>query len=171
MMPALRIPAADLRSYLNRYNYEADSALAHLRPAAANQGHLTRNQLHELAFWKSKRPASLVHENDEVFVKEITAFVFRAKHEYSRIGALALLAGVQYPTASVILHFCVDDTYPILDYRAIWSLGLDQPTLYTPEYWVEYVVVCRSLAKQHGMSVREFDKALWQFSSENQPSR
>jgi|GEM_PF-4284513 len=63
--------------------------------------------------------------NPEEFVREITTFCFSAAYEESKIGSLILLKGVQYPTASVILHFCVSDTYPILDFRAVWSLGME----------------------------------------------
>jgi thermostable 8-oxoguanine DNA glycosylase len=168
MKASLRIPPSEVRAYCERYDYEADPKLAHVREAAKQQRYITRSQLHEIARWKSKRRAKLVEKNDEGFVREVTEFAFRAAHEHSRIGALVLLSGVQYPTASVVLHFCADDTYPILDFRAIWSLGLNQPSVYTPEYWVEYIGICRSLAKEHGLSVREFDMALWQYSRENQ---
>lgn len=168
MQPVLRIPIEQIRSYIERYDYEADPKLAHIREAAKVQGHLTRNQLHEVALWKSRRRAALVMDNEENFVREITEFAFRAKHEQSRIGSLVLLAGVQYPTASVVLHFCVDETYPILDFRAIWSLGLKQPTVYTPQYWINYTRVCRSLAAEHRLTVRQLDMALWQYSREHQ---
>ncbi len=36
---------------------------------------------------------------------------------------LRFLDGVEWPTASTILHFCGARPYPILDYRALWSLG------------------------------------------------
>lgn len=168
MEPVLRIPPNDIRAYIQRYDYEADSRLAHIREAAKDQRYITRSQLHEVALWKSKRRATLVNENEESFVREITEFAFQAMHEHSRIGALVLLAGVHYPTASVILHFCLDASYPILDVRAIWSLGLKKPSAYTPEYWVRYTGICRSLAKEHNLTVREFDKALWQYSREHQ---
>lgn|SRR5574340_131078 len=168
MRPALRIPEKQLREYQRRYDYAADPKLDHIRTAAASQRYLTVKQLHEIALWKSKRRAALTKNNPEGFVREITSFAFAAKHEESRIGALVLLQGVQYPTASVILHFCVDATYPILDFRAIWSLGMQRPAIYTPEYWVKYVEICRSLAGKHGMSVRELDMALWQYSKEHQ---
>ena len=168
MRTSLRIPTQELPACWKRYDYAADPDLSDVGRAAKIQGFLTREQLHEVALWKSRRRAALVNENDEGFVREVTEFAFRAKHEHSRIGSLVLLAGIHYPTASVILHFCVDDTYPILDFRAIWSLGLKQPSVYTPEYWVEYTETCRTLAKQFGLSVRQFDMALWQYSRENQ---
>ena len=88
--------------------------------------------------------------------------------EESKIGALVLLKGVQFPTASVILHFCVDRTYPILDFRALWSLGIEKPATYTVEDWVSYTKVCREMANKNAMTVRELDMALWQYSKEHQ---
>ena len=164
----LRIPPDELRKYAEQYDYGADPNLSHLEDAAKRQGHLTRDQLHELALWKSRRRARLVLANDESFVREVTAFAFSANHEYSRIGALSLLKGVQFPTASVVLHFCVDRSYPILDFRTIWSLGLDKPPFYTPEYWCAYTALCRSLSAEHGLTIRELDMALWQYSRTHQ---
>ncbi len=164
----LRIPLGQLRLYQQRYDYAAAPKLEHIRPQVKAQGFLTVAQLHELASWKSKRRAELATKNSEEFVREITSFAFSSTFEQSRIGSLVLLSGVQFPTASVILHFCVDDTYPILDFRAIWSLGLEKPAVYSPEYWIKYTNVCRSLAVKHNLSVREFDMALWQFSKEHQ---
>lgn len=164
----LRVPLEELRTYRDRYDYEADPNLEHVRRAAQEQRYLTRDQLHEVARWKSKRRSALVKENEEAFVREVTTFSFAATFEQSRIGSLALLSGVQYPTASIVLHFCVDVTYPILDFRAIWSLGLKQPSVYTPEYWIDYTETCRSLATANGLSIRELDMALWQYSREHQ---
>lgn len=168
MINSLRIPPNEIRSYQQRYDYTADPKLEHIRPLAKSQGYLTVCQLHELVLWKSRRRAALAKENSGAFVKEITSFAFTANFEESKIGLLVLLSGVQFPTASVILHFCVDDTYPILDFRAIWSLGLEKPAAYSPEYWVKYTRACRSLAAKHGLTVRELDMALWQFSKEHQ---
>ena len=70
--------------------------------------------------------------------------------------------------SSVILHFCVDQSYPILDFRAIWSLGIKKPSQYTVAFWKEYVQICRAVAAKHRLTVRELDMALWQYSSEHQ---
>lgn len=168
MRHKLRIPPKELRSYQQRYDYNADSKLEPISSLAKSQGYLTVDQLYVLARWKSMRRAELARENPEAFVCEVTLFSFSANFEQSRIGSLVLLRGVQFPTASVILHFCVDSTYPILDFRAIWSLGLEKPSVYTHDYWVNYTGVCRKLADEHGLTVRELDMALWQFSKENQ---
>lgn len=86
----------------------------------------------------------------------------------ARIEALNLLDGVAWPTASVILHLFHSDPYPILDYRALWSLSLEQPTQYNFPFWWGYVEFCRGIAESANVDMRTLDKALWQYSKENQ---
>ena len=88
--------------------------------------------------------------------------------ERLRIGALRCLSGVEWPTASVLLHLAHKEHYPILDFRALWSLGFDKPPAYTFDFWKKYVQTCRRLAKQQGVDMRTLDRALWQYSKENQ---
>jgi thermostable 8-oxoguanine DNA glycosylase len=167
MRSHLLIPPHQLRALIERYDPNLDPRLEDVSSAAKAQGYLTKEQLHQIAHWKSPRRAGLVLENPESFVREITAIAFAAKHEETRIGALVLLKGVRYPIASVILHFCVDRSYPILDFRAIESLGLQKPSAYSPAYWAEYTKECRALASNYSLTVRELDMALWQYSKEH----
>jgi hypothetical protein len=81
---------------------------------------------------------------------------------------LTLLDGVGWPTASVILHFYHSDPYPILDIRALWAVGADLTHKYDFEFWMEYVQFCRTTATQVGVDMRTLDRALWQYSKENQ---
>jgi hypothetical protein len=71
--------------------------------------------------------------------------------------------------ASVLLHFGQKDPYPILDFRALWSLGLDEgPSVYNFKFWWEYVECCRDLRTKAGTTMRTLDRALWQYSKEHQ---
>ena len=162
----LQIPPRLLRRYQERYNVNADPKLDHLRDVSRHPGYLTVNQLYELCQWKSHRRPALARTNSAEFVREITAFAFKTPSEEARIAALTLLAGVSYPTASVILHFCVDDSYPILDWRALESLGFQKPPPYTPAFWLKYTAFCRALSSRHGLTVRQLDMALWQYSKD-----
>jgi hypothetical protein len=78
-----------------------------------------------------------------------TAAAFAAHHEKLRIGILMTLDGVGWPVASVLLHFGHVDPYPILDYRALEALGVDEPPQYTFDFWWSYVEACRTLATKH----------------------
>ena len=88
--------------------------------------------------------------------------------ERLRIEVLTLMNGVSWPTASVILHFFHPDDYPILDFRALWSLKSAVPQPYEFVFWQAYTRHCRKLSKLSGVSMRTVDRALWQFSKENQ---
>src|SRR5437773_881772 len=81
------------------------------------------------------------------------------------------LDGVDWPTASVLLHFCDRQPYPVLDFRALWSLGISHPPTYTFEFWWAYASFTRQLAASSGESMRTVDRALWQYSKEHQPAR
>ncbi len=130
---------------------------------ASKRGHMTRNDLVAVAEWKWRggRTRQLCGQNTEAEVEEITAVSFAASSERLRIGTLLALRGVQWPMASVILHFAFPGRYPILDVRAMNTVG--GSTLYTFERWLEYLELCRATAEIHGITMRTLDKALWAF--------
>ena len=129
--------------------------------SAAKRGYLTQDDLILVAEWKWRggRTRQLCGQNTEAEGQEITCVSFAAEFERLRIGALLALCGVQWPMASVILHFAFPDHYPILDVRAMNTVG--GSTLYTFEKWQEYCELCRATAKRHNVSMRTLDKALW----------
>ena len=99
---------------------------------------------------------------------EITGFALATEDEGARIQSLTLLDGVSWPTPSVILHLFHRDPYPILDFRALWSLSLDVPVQYGFDFWLLYVRYCRDLAQRANVDMRTLNRALWQYSKENQ---
>lgn len=80
---------------------------------------------------------------------------------------LRLLRGVEWATASAILHFCDVQSYPVLDVRALWSVGYAK-SHHTTDLWLAYVAITRGLAAGSGLSMRAVDKALWRYSKERQ---
>jgi hypothetical protein len=102
-------------------------------------------------------------------VREVTGWALGAATERGRIEPLTLIDGVQWPMASVLLHIFHSDPYPILDFRALWSVDSDVPAVYTFEFWWVYVTFCRATADANGVDMRTLDRALWQYSKENQP--
>ena len=103
------------------------------------------------------------------YIEAVTKMAFSTPNERLRIEVLLLLDGVRWPTASVILHFCHAEPYPILDIRALWSLGMNvTPASHHFDFWWSYTLYCRKLAKAAGVSMRELDRALWQYSKEMQ---
>jgi len=164
----LRFPHSDISYWADRYQFGTDVNPERTGDFARKHGYLDVDNLFKICNWKSTRRASSAKENTELTVNEITKFSFSTTDEYSKISALTLLKGVMWPTASVILHFCVCESYPILDVRAIWSLGEEKPSYYNYAYWIEYVAKCQEIANTNDISLRYLDKALWQYSRENQ---
>jgi hypothetical protein len=109
-----------------------------------------------------------VISNPDEFIQAITRTALSAPDEPRRIKVLTTINGVSWPMASVLLHFGHADRYPILDFRALWSLEVDTPPVYTFSFWWEYTQACQKLATNAGVSMRTLDRALWQYSKENQ---
>jgi hypothetical protein len=165
----LRFSEQEIGRIAARYEYYGgDGNLIKLRPTIMTRRCLLKQELKQLAQWKSPRSAAHIENNKEEFVKEITGFALSASTERATIEALTLLDGVQWPTASVILHFFHRNPYPILDYRALWSLSLKLPQCYSFGFWWAYVEYCRELSSRNGVDMRTLDKALWQYSKEKQ---
>ena len=166
-----RDPQVDLQKYAKDYEtLETKDNLIEEEYFFRKRGSrwLDKEMLKRVAHWKSPRSAGHVKNNSDDYVKEITGFVFEAKEERSRIEILTVLSGVEWPTASVILHFFHPDPYPILDFRAIWSLNGEPPNQYDFSFWWSYVDSCRKLAKQYEIGMRELDRALWAYSKKHQ---
>jgi hypothetical protein len=106
--------------------------------------------------------------NDSDMIREVSILAQTTKSERVRIQVWTMLDGVKWPTASVFLHFAFPHTYPILDIRALWSLGVDRPPAYNFNFWKNYAESCRSLANEHEVTMRELDQALWKYSQLNQ---
>jgi hypothetical protein len=117
--------------------------------------------------WKTPRSKRLVAANSRADVERATGRALAPDtDEADRMESLLGLRGVGVPTASTLLHFAHPDGYPILDVRALESLGVKGRSTYSVVFWLRYLHACRSLAARHGVSLRTLDKALWQYSKE-----
>ena len=163
----LRFPANEIEHWAGRYEYGDKAALA-VVAEIKQRGFLSREEFLAVCHWKSPRTQPRCRTNSAEFVKDVTRCALSTASEQLRIEVLTLLRGVSWPTASVVLHFFHSDQYPIVDFRALWSLSRDVPTKYDFDFWLEYAVFCRHLSHETGASMRTLDRALWQYSKENQ---
>lgn len=169
MKPKLRFKGIRIKKIASRYGYSiSEVELLELRPKVQSRGYISKDELQKIAYWKAPRSSGHVRGNSEDYVQEITSLALSARNERARIEILALLDGVSWPTASVILHFCHSDPYPIIDYRSLWSVSLKVPSQYGFEIWWCYTVFCRKIALKNHVNMRTLDRALWQYSKENQ---
>ena len=165
----LRFPKGKIDYWAGRYAYPNESVLTdQIGPAARERGYLTREEFLALCEWKTPRSKPRCATNPESLVREATGLALASDEERLKVGILQLLAGVGWPTASVILHFCDRGMYPILDYRALWSLGARPPSAYTFDFWWAYTEYLRRVAVESKRSMRTIDRALWQYSKEKQ---
>ena len=169
----LRFPEREIPYWADRYAYAGsdERLLDRVRPRVLERGHLTRAEFLRICAWKSVRTKPRCAENAGRDIRTVTRAALAAADEGSKMELLRMLRGVEWPTASTILHFCDARPYPILDYRALWSLGFIRPPKYTPEFWLEYVAFMRGLCARRRVPIRIADRALWQYSKERQPVR
>ncbi len=165
----LRFQASEISRWAKDYSYRPSDRIAkEIGEEAQRRGHLTRKELLSIARWKTRRSQSRCRKNRDDFVREVTGAALRSGHDRFKIEVLRLLDGVEWPTASVILHFCEPNKYPILDYRALWSLGMNQQPAYDFTLWDRYVKFTRRTATKAKVGMRTLDRALWQYSKANQ---
>ena len=137
-------------------------------PAYAERGYLTKQEFLTVCAWKTPRSRPRCESNDEQLIREISSLAPTVESDQLRIEIWTLLSGVKWPTASVFVHFAFPDAFPILDFRALWSLREDVPKQYDFPFWWRYTLYCRELAHTHNVSMRELDQALWQYSKLHQ---
>lgn len=154
-----------------RYSYPGEERIVQeVSPAVRERGYYTRSELIEVCAWKTQRSRSRVAANTSAEVIESTRLGLSADSERLRIWVLMALAGVRWPTASVLLHFGHRDRYPILDYRALEALGATGHG-YTIDFWLGYVEACRAIDDETRLGMRTIDRALWQWSKERSDSQ
>jgi len=155
--------------WASRFNEKEDALIENeIAPQVRARGYLTRDEFLTICHWKSPRTRKHIEGNNEEFIQAVSQTALSTANEQLRISILTLLRGVNWPTASVILHFCHTDLYPILDFRALWSLSVDVPAQYNFDFWWSYTGFCRKLAIETGESMRRIDRALWQYAKDHQ---
>jgi hypothetical protein len=165
----LRFALGEIPQLAAQYAYEGETKIEKVvAPRARRRGYLTRPEFLAICRWKSPRTQPRCEENSESYIREVTSLALASRVQRFKIEALTLLTGVSWPTASVILHFCDRGRYPILDYRALWSLGYHKPPPYEFNFWKLYCGFTTRLSDRTGYSMRVIDKALWQYSRDHQ---
>ena len=167
-----RMPLGEVREWDARFGGDdgASRVLSDIGPAVRARGHFTRDEFLETYAWKTRRTLGRAEKYTEEEIADVTGVAFRQRDEKLRVCLLRVLDGVDWPVASTLLHVGCDPSYPILDFRAVWSLGSTVPAYVSFEFWWAYVECCRALATEAGVTVRELDRALWAYSEANQPA-
>jgi hypothetical protein len=162
----LQFPARRINELAARFPAVDDGRGLAVGAAARARGHYVLTEFLEVCRWKTVRSAPKVASNTERAIVNATGGAFATTDEAQRMELLLGLAGVGVPTASVLLFYAFPDDYPILDVRALESLGVRARSQYPVSFWLAYLAACRDLARTHDVKIRTLDKALWQFSKE-----
>ena len=145
------MPEDELSLWAGRYSYPGEAEIEkRAAPTARARGYLLRDEFLELCRWKTPRSQPRCAENGEDYVCEVSRIALAATNEELKIRVLLLLAGVSWPTASVILHFCDRSPYPILDFRALWSVGVRRAPKCTFSLWWGYTCFIREIGDRTG---------------------
>jgi hypothetical protein len=166
-----RMPLDQVHKWAARYAYDVDDdrIIDAIAPAVRERGHFLRDEFMTTYRWKTHRTIRHAEKYSDAEIADVTGVAFRQTDEKLRICLLRALDGVDWPVASTLLHVGLSPEYPIIDFRALWSLNSAMPAYINFEFWWAYVECCSKLAAQAGVSVRELDKALWAYSEANQP--
>lgn len=142
---------------------DAPALEAGLRIAA---GDYSRDNLQVIYKWKAKdRGRSRLKHNSDAEIKDALRLAVMAKEPRSAIAVLKGIYGVDTPVASAIATAIKPDSYTIIDFRALKSLGTSALSPSIP-FYLKYLAFCINLAADWGMSLRDLDRALWQWSSD-----
>jgi hypothetical protein len=168
VVPAFQIqfPPERVPELAARFRGGDDSACEAAGAAARARGYYRRGEFVLVCAWKTVRSAPRIAANGDAAVRAATRRALADPDEGARMQALLTLHGVGVPTASTLLYFAFPALYPILDIRALESLGVRPRSQYPIPFWLGYLETCRTLAAECGVSIRTLDKALWQWSKE-----
>jgi len=162
----IQFPPEQVPDLAARFPEVNEGAVETIGPAVRARGYYRRREFLAVCAWKTPRSAPKVALNAEPAVRAVTRRALADPDEATRMEALLSLNGVGVPTASTLLYFAFPALYPILDVRALESLGVKPRSQYPVAFWLGYLEACRGLAVQCGVSLRTLDKALWQWSKE-----
>ena len=161
----LQFPLDEIDALAARFPAGDDGRLHEVGVAVLARGYYTREEFIEVCAWKTvrSRPRSRAtpkqpwssdrpgHRNRGRIREDDGAARARRRRRADCLDAPV---------------FAFPDHYPILDVRALESLGVKPRSQYPLSFWLGYLDACHELAQQAGVSLRTLDKALWQHSKE-----
>lgn len=125
-----------------------------------------RGDLEEIVHWKGSRATIDFRKNEEAYVDA----AIEAESAWSTVEALCESNGVAVPMASSFLLFMDSEQYTVIDRRAWEALSefgyvsgdLNNTSI---EQYLLYLGICRTLATEYDVSLRDLDRAHWVLGS------
>jgi hypothetical protein len=161
----LQFDPAKIGQLAQRYDYKSDDdpLAAGARIASGDYG---RSNIETIFEWKTNGSGrSRLSKNSDEEIADALRLAAHAKTERAAIAVLVGLHGVHVPVASAILTAIDPARYTVIDFRALEALGSESKDR-AINFYLAYLDICRKLAKRHKVTLRNLDRALWQWSSE-----
>ncbi|MFB6115378.1 MAG: hypothetical protein ABEK04_03720 [Candidatus Nanohalobium sp.] len=130
------------------------------------QGHLTQDQLYEIAYESSTRSAYHVRKNSEERCRKVTENVLKLDDDFSKIALISSLKGFKAPTASCLLAALDPEKHAVVDTR-VWAslerLGYldERKETFDADDYVTMMEHIREIAEEEGYSPAEVGYALF----------
>jgi hypothetical protein len=131
-------------------------------------GDYSLENLQPIVAWKASRALGHVGRNTAEELEEALSLVVKGVSDRASIAILTGLNGVRTPMASAILTAIDPERFTVIDKLALNSLKHPRWDL-TPGFYVTYLKFCRTTAQEQGLSLRDLDRALWQYSNRGEP--
>jgi hypothetical protein len=164
---SLRFAPADVPRLVECYLLKEDDGAALGAGLRIRGGDFSRDNLTIIFDWKTGgRGRSRLDRNTTDEITDALALAVSAKTERAAVAVLMGLNGVQTPVASAVLTAIDPARYTVIDFRALESLGIKNKTI-TVDFYLEYLDYCRQLADKFRITLRDMDRALWQWSKEH----
>jgi len=115
--------------------------------------------------WKTNgRGISRQENNKPGEIADALRLAAQAETERSAMAVLCGLNGVGVPVASAILTAMFPTRFTVIDFRALQSLGCENDDDGTINFYLLYLNACKDWAEQYKCTLRNLDRALWQYS-------
>lgn len=161
------IHSSEIPTLLEEYRSEMKSETAALESGRRIvAGDYSLENLRPIIAWKASRALGHVGQNTAGELEEALSLVVKGVSDRASIAILMGLSGVRAPMASAILTAIAPERFTVIDKLAPleqrrWDL--------TPDFYIAYLKFCRATADKQGLSLRDLDRALWQYSNRGEP--
>ena len=135
-------------------------------------GQFIRRDVNTVYKWKSPRRMDRFELNSDAEIEQALKQAIDATQNGNvgaAVTALIQLAGVKVKMASALLTSMFPQLYTVCDFRASEAMGVDDRN--DVAFYVAYLAACREMAKKYGVSLRDFDRANWQWSKDQKKSK
>ena len=161
----LQFDRSEIAELVRRYEFEEDTAAQEAGKRIA-AGDYRRSHLETIYEWKTKgRGRSRLELNTDDEITDALKLAVQARTDRAALAVLKGLHGVDVPVASAILTAINPSRFTIIDFRALEALGVTD-VVSTVDLFISYCAFCRNLANECKLSLRDLDRALWQWSKE-----